>query len=127
MLEKLQKLIGNLKALVEQHVQDNNANESILEAIKEVDVESSKRIVNCEAQLIKCKKNTEQAHWLTRLWRPITMLSFVLIILLHSFGWLAIKEIDPKMWTLIQIGLGGYVVGRSAEKIVDKVKDKIGN
>lgn len=122
MLEKLQKLISNLKVLVAQHVQDNNAKESILEAIKEVDVEASKRIVNCEAQLIKCKKNTEQAHWLTRLWRPITMLTFVLIILLHSIGWLAIEEIHDEMWTLIQIGLGGYVVGRSAEKIVSKLK-----
>lgn len=122
MLEELQKLISKLRALVEQHVQDKNAKESILEAIKEVDVDSSRRIVNCEAQLMNCKKNTEHAHWLTRLWRPITMLSFVLIILLHSFGWLAITEIHAEMWRLIQIGLGGYVVGRSAEKIVGKLK-----
>ncbi|MCH7691787.1 MAG: hypothetical protein IIA17_12195 [candidate division Zixibacteria bacterium] len=121
MLEELQKLITKLKDLVEQHVQDSNAKKSILEAIKEVDIDSSKRIVNCEARLMKCKKNTEQTHWLTRLWRPITMLSFVLIIVLHSFGWLVVEEIHDEMWTLIQIGLGGYVVGRSAEKIVAKL------
>ncbi|MCS7280543.1 MAG: hypothetical protein NZ583_02795 [Desulfobacterota bacterium] len=27
-------------------------------------------------------------------------------------------EIPPDMWTLLEIGIGGYVVGRSAEKIV---------
>jgi hypothetical protein len=31
-------------------------------------------------------------------------------------------EISEKMWNLLSIGLGGYVVGRSAEKIADKLK-----
>lgn len=56
------------------------------------------------------------ASWLARNWRPITMLTFLGLVCADSFGWLAFRLADAA-WTLLQIGLGGYVVGRSAEKI----------
>ena len=54
--------------------------------------------------------------WLARNWRPITMLTFLALVCADSFGLLAFRLADAA-WTLLQIGLGGYVVGRSAEKI----------
>ena len=53
-------------------------------------------------------------------WRPITMLTFLFLVVLDSFGWLPFRLAD-EAWTLLQIGLGGYVVGRSAEKVVPKL------
>ena len=32
-------------------------------------------------------------------------------------------RLSGEAWTLLQIGLGGYVVGRSVEKIAPKVTD----
>ena len=66
-------------------------------------------------------------NWLTANWRPVTMLTFVAIIannyLLYPYLALFFTNapmlvIPPDMWELLKIGLGGYVVGRSAEKIV---------
>lgn len=66
-----------------------------------------------------------------RNWRPITMLVFVAIIAnnyllvpwANFFGVDApILDLPPDIWTLIQIGLGGYVVGRSAEKVATALK-----
>jgi hypothetical protein len=54
--------------------------------------------------------------WLTSSWRPITMLTFLALVVADSFGWLH-SALAPQAWTLLQIGLGGYTVGRSAEKI----------
>jgi hypothetical protein len=54
--------------------------------------------------------------WLQRNWRPITMLSFLGLVVADSFGLLAFRLAD-QAWLLLQIGLGGYVVGRSFEKI----------
>ena len=54
--------------------------------------------------------------WLQRSWRPITMLTFLGLVVADSFGWLH-SALAPQAWTLLQIGLGGYVVGRSAEKV----------
>lgn len=61
-------------------------------------------------------------HWLTATWRPITMLSFVTAILGYWFGLVEVPvEAVDGMFTLVQIGVGGYTVGRSAEKIVPAV------
>ena len=63
-----------------------------------------------------------QGHsWLQRSWRPITMMVFLVLVVLDSFGWLP-NPLAPQAWTLLSIGLGGYTVGRSVEKIVDKLK-----
>jgi hypothetical protein len=59
--------------------------------------------------------------WLQRNWRPITMICFLILVILDSFGWLP-NKLAPEAWTLLSIGLGGYVVGRSAEKVVDRLK-----
>jgi len=61
------------------------------------------------------------ASWLQRTWRPITMLTFLAMVCLDSFGVLPFR-LAKESWTLLQIGLGGYVVGRSAEKVVGMLK-----
>jgi len=53
---------------------------------------------------------------LQRNWRPITMLTFLALVVADAFGLLAFR-LAPEAWTLLQIGLGGYVVGRSVEKV----------
>ena len=53
---------------------------------------------------------------LQRNWRPITMLTFLALVVCDAFGLLAFR-LAPEAWTLLQIGLGGYVVGRSVEKV----------
>jgi hypothetical protein len=72
--------------------------------------------------------NTEAAssHWLAANWRPITMLTFLALIVARFFGWTAPNISEPeyiKLWELVQIGLGGYVVGRSVEKIAPAIAD----
>lgn len=59
--------------------------------------------------------------WLQRTWRPITMMVFLVLVILDSFEWLP-SPLAPQAWTLLSIGLGGYVIGRSAEKVVDRLK-----
>lgn len=71
--------------------------------------------LEAKSKIILAEAKSE--HWLTATWRPITMLTLLLLIVLDQTGVLAFRLAD-QAWTLIQIGLGGYVVGRSAEKIV---------
>ena len=58
--------------------------------------------------------------FLQRNWRPITMLTFLILVVLDSFGLLS-TPLAPEAWVLLQLGLGGYVVGRTAEKIVPNI------
>jgi hypothetical protein len=64
---------------------------------------------------------TKSESWITRNWRPVTMLAFVGATLGYWFGLTpaALPEAAVlSMFGLVKIGLGGYVVGRSAEKVV---------
>ena len=70
--------------------------------------------------------------WLQRNWRPILMLSVVAIVvnnyLLYPylslfFDAAPLLDLPEKLWSLMQIGVGGYVVGRSAEKAVKNWKN----
>jgi len=58
--------------------------------------------------------------WLTRTWRPITMLTFVFLAVYSQFTG---TEIPQDMWTVIKIGLGGYLGGRSVEKSVGAITE----
>lgn len=72
--------------------------------------------------------NTEAAsqYWLAANWRPLTMLTFVALIVARWFGWAApsLSEAEYiKLWSIVEFGLGGYVVGRSVEKIAPSIAD----
>lgn len=70
--------------------------------------------------------NTEAAssHWLAANWRPLLMLTFGGLIVARWFGWAAPELSEAEylaLWDIVELGLGGYVIGRSAEKIVPAV------
>ena len=69
---------------------------------------------------------TEEARgtWLQRSWRPLVMLTFALIVLAGTFTSLPMLADTSRFWDLLEIGLGGYVVGRSGEKIVQAFTGK---
>lgn len=85
------------------------------------ELEEAASIVRAEAQ----GESTIQ-----RTWRPIVMLTFTALIVFRWLGVMTIfgvnVQIDPqleiKLFDIVQLGLGGYVIGRSAEKVVKEWK-----
>ena len=76
------------------------------------------------AQADIVKTEAASSNWLAASWRPITMLTFTALIVARWFGWAApnLSEAEYlKLWDIVQFGLGGYVVGRSVEKIAPAV------
>jgi hypothetical protein len=76
------------------------------------------------AEIIKTE--AASSHWLAANWRPLTMMTFTALIVARWFGWAA-PNLSPeeyiKLWDIVQLGLGGYVIGRSVEKIVPSVAE----
>lgn len=71
------------------------------------------------------------ASWLQRNWRPILMLVVVMIIAnnyilfpyMQLFGFPAtVLELPDKLYTLMVTGVGGYIVGRTGEKMMTTYK-----
>ena len=50
------------------------------------------------------------------------MLVFALIVLVGTFTTLPLLSDTSRFWDLLEIGIGGYVIGRSAEKITGRLK-----
>lgn len=62
-----------------------------------------------------------RGSWLQRSWRPLVMLVFAVIVLVGTFTTLPILDDTSRFWNLLEIGLGGYVVGRGSEKIAGAI------
>jgi len=63
-------------------------------------------------------------HWLAANWRPLTMITFTALLVARWMGWVApnLSEAESlKLWSIIEFGLGGYVVGRSVEKVAPAI------
>jgi Holin of 3TMs, for gene-transfer release len=86
-------------------------------AVKVIDYQS--KLLDSQTRLIEAEAKGQS--WLQRNWRPITMITFLFLVVMDSFGLLSFR-LSGDAWLLLQIGLGGYVVGRSGEKIVERMK-----
>jgi hypothetical protein len=116
-------LANKLKAALKTRIMDITHNEFV-ELLK-----AQTAIILAEAK----------GGWLQRNWRPTLMMTFMIIIannyIVHPYlqlfapGKSLALELPPEMWSLLKIGVGGYVVGRSVEKVtaggVTKMVEKV--
>jgi len=89
------------------------------QALQAAVLERTSEIERAAAEVVKAEAQGQS--WLQRTWRPITMLVFVGLIVARWLGWSApnLGEAEVlKLWDIVEIGLGGYVIGRSAEKVL---------
>ena len=109
------RVVGNLfPDPAEKAKAEAEAMRQLLSAQSEIQAAASE-IVRTEAA---------SQHWLAANWRPLTMLIFVGLIVARWLGYSApnISEAEVLMlWEIVKIGLGGYVVGRSVEKVAPQI------
>lgn len=114
----LEKLIPDPQARAEQSLK-------LFELQQKGELDS----LNADIQIILAragivKSEAESQSWLTSNWRPILMLTFGALIVARWLGFAApnITENEMlKLWDIVQLGLGGYVIGRSVEQIAKSV------
>lgn len=75
------------------------------------------------ADIIKTEAKSE--HFLTSCWRPIVMLIFTSLVVAKWLGYTApgvTEQMEARLMDIVELGIGGYVIGRSAEKVVKEYK-----
>lgn len=80
-------------------------------------INNSAALETAAASIVQAEAESES--WLTSSWRPILMLVFGALIVARWLGWTAsgiTEAVELKLWSILEIGIGGYVVGRSVEK-----------
>lgn len=65
--------------------------------------------------------------WLQKNWRPMLMIWFAGLVGAHWLGFTPpnlSEDVVMKLLSIVQVGIGGYIMGRSAEKIMKEYKKK---
>ena len=133
----ISSLAGPLGTVAERYFDNKDDQNAFKNAVELEILKNQKDFEDLSASIVLAEAKSE--HWLTASWRPFTMILFALVIainiliipyiilpILWMFG-LPVPMFMPipeQVWTLITIGLGGYVGGRSGEKMVKAWKEK---
>ncbi len=115
----LVKEVGNvIDKLFTSEEERLKAKNEIFKVLQEQQLELQK----LQTEIIVTEAN---GNWLQRSWRPILMLAFGFIVIYVKFiaplFSLPIPPLEDEFWNLLQLGIGGYVVGRSVEKVAGNI------
>lgn len=94
-------------------------------AIKQILIEKELELQKMQTEIIVAEA---KGNWLQRSWRPILMLAFGFIVIYVKFiaplFGLPIPPLENEFWNLLQLGIGGYVIGRTGEKMIQTYTEK---
>ncbi|MBC8387256.1 MAG: hypothetical protein H8E13_04320 [Actinobacteria bacterium] len=126
----ISKIIKPVTDLVDDLHTSAEEKEEIKLKIKELENKFRADAIKYEAKIIESQASIVKAEVqgqsiLQRIWRPILMLSIVAIVVNNYilFPYLSaftdkvqVLDLPTGLWTLMTVGVGGYVAGRSWEK-----------
>jgi Holin of 3TMs, for gene-transfer release len=131
-------MAGPVSKLLDAYIQDQELRRKLAAELQTQLVDNLGKSLALEQSIVLAEIQSD--NWLTKTWRPILMLSllgflaFVGVILpladllaghMLPFNprWTALPT---GFWDFLQVGVGGYIGGRSLEKIADSVVPSAG-
>lgn len=117
--------------VVKKIVPDTDKHKQIDQEIKLALLEHTDSLEKIRGEIVLAE--AQSSNWLTASWRPLLMLIAIAIIAMNylvfpiiGIAYPSIMEhtltLPDQLWNLLTLGVGGYIVGRSGEKMVDKWK-----
>ena len=116
LIKPVTELVDNLHTSDEERLAAKGVLLQLETALMSQTLAYEQKLAESQANIIVAEATANS--WLTRTWRPITMLTFVALVVWSQFTGMAIP---PDLWFVIKIGLGGYLGGRSVEKSVEGI------
>ena len=124
---------GPINKLLDAHIKDAELRKKLQAELELKLTDHLGKSLELEQAIVLAEIRSE--HWLSYSWRPILMLvlmGFLLLVglVLPLADWLAGRTLPfnprwqvlpPQFWEFLSIGVGGYIGGRSLEKIAGKV------
>ena len=132
----LGKVVGGVTNIIDQKVEDkdlkNQLKAELTETILNQNHSEFETQIKEQTKIVLAEANSQS--WLASNWRPMLMVLFGLIVannyIIFPYMNMFVPEkavllpVPAQLWDLLKLGIGGYVVGRSAEKVVKVWKDK---
>lgn len=127
----LSSLIDSGLKIIDKIIPDKKAATEAKLKLMELEQNGELKTIAAQSKIITNETKSESI--LARNWRPIIMLIFGTILAnnyiispyLRLFGVpTTILTIPPNMWHLLELGLSGYIVGRSGEKMIKSWRNR---
>ena len=108
---------------IEKAVPDKDLQEKLKSQLQTQLLQSHTQELTAAAKIIEAEA---KAGWFASSWRPLLMYVLIFILVWNYVigpfikvftGAIISFELPGDVWTLLNVGLGGYVVGRSAESV----------
>lgn len=115
-------IISSVINVIGKVIPDVNTQNRIREALVQGAIEGDLRGLEAQGTIIANEAASDS--WLTSSFRPICMLTFLAMIVSAWFGFVPDhlpSDMINRLFDLLQLGLGGYIAGRSVEKIATTV------
>ena len=125
------KILDKGLDVVDEMVEDKDLAQRLKNKIKEKVLvqnhEENMKLLDAQMKVIVTEAS---GSWLQRNWRPLLMLMTIVIIFNNYvlFPYLSIftdkvtiLTLPDGLWKLLVVGVGGYVLGRSGEKVIGDI------
>lgn len=128
----LGNVLDRVLSVVDNSISEKEKLERIKSDIIKIFFDANQNGIAQQAQVLTSEIKGQS--WLQRNWRPSIMLLFGYIIFNNYilapyvgffFDKFPVLPIPDDLWDLLKLGIGGYICGRSAEKIADKISTKV--
>jgi len=117
-------MVKTLFSTIDKTIDNKAEAEKIKQNIQQQLLSGQLKELEAQASIITAEA---RGGWLQRNWRPLLMLTFAGLVVAHWFGFTAPnipESVQNSLLNIVLVGMGGYIVGRSGEKIMDKYKEK---
>ena len=128
--------IAPILEIINKVIPDPQEAARISNALQVAAMNSDSAIVESQSKVIVAEAQGES--WLQRSWRPCLMFLLMGVIVWHAvfvpvlafllgvalIDMVGLSVFPNQVWTLLTVGMGGYIGGRTLEKIADKVRPR---
>lgn len=119
-------LFGPVMDVIKKAVPDADLQKKIEAELMRQMLDQNSDMVKAQASIITAEAKGE--GWLQKAWRPITMLSFLVLLFTYWLGFAPPYVVDnpdlvAELFSLLKIGIGGYIGSRGAEKVAKTIAD----
>ena len=129
-------LIDNVHTSDEERLELKKQLDEISAGVQMKMIELEHKVLEYETKVLEAQKSVVVAEaqgksWIQRNWRPVLMMVIVVIVANNYvlFPYLSLFTdkvtmlvLPEELFTLLSVGVGGYVVGRSGEKIAQSLR-----
>lgn len=113
-------LVDNVHTSTEEKLTLRNELAKIEQSVAEKVIDLESKLISAQSSVIIAE--AQGSSWLQRMWRPLLMCVFAgLLISTWYYGAPSDVPVD-RLFDLLELGIGGYIGGRTIEKVTKTIK-----